>query len=122
MLYILVAYKGLMIIPAIWISWKTQHVEQSNFNETKHIHWAVYNSTIVGVILIPIIVTASSYSTKYIIYCCGVIIGVSFSLGILMIPKIVAAYRHLEVWGCKNEGDWGGSDWIMLCHLLCEWN
>ena len=97
MLYVLIGYKAVMIFPALWISWQTETVMYSNFNETQHIHWAVYNAVVVGVILIPIIVTTDSHSTKYIIYCCGIIFGVSFSMGILMIPKIIAAIRKLEV-------------------------
>mmetsp|Transcript_33213 Transcript_33213/g.51923 ORF Transcript_33213/g.51923 Transcript_33213/m.51923 type:complete len:854 (-) Transcript_33213:105-2666(-) len=97
MIIILIAYKAVLVLPACWISWQTQAIENSNFNESKHINWAVYNASIVGVILIPIIATTDEVDSQYIILCCGIIFGSLFTESFLMLPKCVAAIRGLEV-------------------------
>ena len=96
LIWVILGWNAALILPAVWISWRTKHVRQ-NFNESKHIGWATYNVTLVAVILVAVLATSETVETQYIILSIGIILGVTLTLTLLFIPKIIAAYHHLEV-------------------------
>mmetsp|Transcript_11368 Transcript_11368/g.31909 ORF Transcript_11368/g.31909 Transcript_11368/m.31909 type:complete len:875 (+) Transcript_11368:64-2688(+) len=95
-IYVIIGWNAIMMLPAIWISWKTKHVGE-NFNESKHIGWSVYNSALISCILLPIILTADDDDTVYLILSIGIIFGTMMTLSLLFIPKIYGGYKKLKV-------------------------
>lgn len=88
--WLLVSFNMVLINIGAFLALETRQVN-SKFRESRYIGFSIYNTIIVGIIVIAFMVIPdiSSFETRMIIECLGIVLIPSFTVFFLFIPKMV---------------------------------
>eukprot|EP00013_Stygamoeba_regulata_P025401 CAMPEP_0177654448 /NCGR_PEP_ID=MMETSP0447-20121125/14339_1 /TAXON_ID=0 /ORGANISM="Stygamoeba regulata, Strain BSH-02190019" /LENGTH=653 /DNA_ID=CAMNT_0019158101 /DNA_START=193 /DNA_END=2154 /DNA_ORIENTATION=+ len=95
MFFIIVGWKGLQILAGCVLSILTRNVSH-DFNEAKHITFAIYVVAFTSVVVFPIIFLVNVYESVVIVQSLGVIVGTFCATGILFFPKFLSIVFGIE--------------------------
>ncbi|GAM21595.1 hypothetical protein SAMD00019534_047700 [Acytostelium subglobosum LB1] len=91
-LYVLLAYHGLMLLIGCFVSWKIRTVDVPEFNESKPIANTIYAIAFCLFIIIPLMVSRQSYDGQNIIICASSVFVTGSAVLILFTPKFWRLY------------------------------
>ncbi|XP_038214710.1 gamma-aminobutyric acid type B receptor subunit 2 [Zerene cesonia] len=96
-LCVLYAYKGLLLLVAVYMAWETRHVKISALNDSKYIGISVYSVVITSASVVVIGTIISERATlAYITITSLILIATTSTLCLLFLPKIVAIRKKGE--------------------------
>ncbi|CAH3136004.1 unnamed protein product, partial [Porites lobata] len=87
----LLAYKGILVLFGLFLTWETRHVTIPALNDSKYIGMSVYNVVVLGII--GLVVTfafdgSTHYVVTYAISSSCVIVCTTVTLLLVFVPKI----------------------------------
>ncbi|XP_022123923.2 gamma-aminobutyric acid type B receptor subunit 2 [Pieris rapae] len=96
-LCVLYAYKGLLLLVAVYMAWETRHVKISALNDSKYIGISVYSVVITSTSIVVIGTIISERATlAYITITSLILIATTSTLCLLFLPKIIAIRKKAE--------------------------
>ncbi|EFA81733.1 G-protein-coupled receptor family 3 protein 8 [Heterostelium album PN500] len=91
-LYILLIYHAILLLVGCFVSWKIRIVDIAEFNESKSIANTLYAISFCLFIIIPLMVSQTTYDSQIIIICASAIFTTASTLTILFLPKFWRLY------------------------------
>ncbi|CAG0886915.1 unnamed protein product [Darwinula stevensoni] len=92
---IMYAYKGLLLIFGLFLSYETRSVKLKMINDSRYVGMAIYNVVVLCVITAPVsVVIASQPDASFAFVSSAVIFCCLLSMGLIFIPKILEVMQH----------------------------
>ncbi|XP_067655447.1 gamma-aminobutyric acid type B receptor subunit 2-like [Haliotis asinina] len=93
---VLLAFKGLLLLFGLFLSWQTRHIAIDGINDSRYTRMSVYTVALVSLVGVPVfyLLGPANIAAVYIICPVCIIVGTSVTVCLIFVPKVYVVWKE----------------------------